>query len=306
MRKGAARESVSAFMFLAPFITIFAVFLAWPLVYSFYLSLNRETSLVNVFENLRFVGLANFADLLRDKLFGWSLLMTLYYAALIVPLGIASSLLLAVLLNNRLRLHRLFRTAFFLPYVLDLFVVGIVWTFIYSPHYGVLNRILEALGITYFSEQGFLGRPATAMPAVVLVNVLKGAGFGMILYLAALQNIPESVYEAAEVDGATWWQKLRLITIPLLRPITAFMAVVGVVAALNAFVEVYAMTAGGPSVDVGGRAYGSTWVTGYYLFDTFYVKLKLGYAAAMSYFLLAIAVAVSVVNLRVLRPKTEY
>jgi multiple sugar transport system permease protein len=193
-----------------------------------------------------------------------------------------------------------------LPYVLDLFVVGIVWTFIYSPHYGVLNRALEAFGIGYFSEQGFLGRPATAMPAVVLVNVLKGAGFGMILYLAALQNIPESVYEAAEVDGATWWQKLRLISIPLLRPITLFMVVVGVVAALNAFVEVYAMTAGGPSVDVGGRAYGSTWVTGYYLFDTFYVKLKLGYAAAMSYVLLAIAVVVSVVNMRVLRPKTEY
>jgi ABC-type sugar transport system permease subunit len=169
-----------------------------------------------------------------------------------------------------------------------------------------LNRLFEALGIHYFSEQGFLGRPATAMPAVVLVNVLKGAGFGMILYLAALHNIPDSVYEAAEVDGATWWQKMRLITVPLLRPITLFMVVVGVVSALNAFVEVYAMTSGGPSIDAGGRAYGSTWVTGYYLFDTFYVKLKLGYAAAMSYVLLAIAVVVSVINLRVLRPKTEY
>lgn len=306
MKRAAARENVSAFLFLAPFIVIFGVFLAYPLFYSFFLSLHKETSLVNLFENLRFVGLDNFIVLLRDPLFGWSLLMTLYYAALIVPLGIGASLLLAVLLNNRVRLRSMFRTAFFLPYVLDLFVVGIVWTFIYSPHYGVLNRLFEFFGIGYFSEQGFLGRPATAMPAVVLVNVLKGAGFGMILYLAALQNIPDSVYEAAEVDGATWWQKLRLVTIPLLRPITVFMVVVGVVSALNAFVEVYAMTAGGPSVDVGGRAYGSTWVTGYYLFDTFYVKLKLGYAAAMSYILLAIAVVVSMVNLRVLRPKTEY
>ncbi|MFZ1947724.1 MAG: sugar ABC transporter permease [bacterium] len=306
MKKAALSENLSALFFLSPFLVIFAVFLAWPLFYSFYLSLNKETTLVNLFENLRFVGLANFAALFKDGLFGWSLLTTLYYAALIVPLSIATSLVLAVLLNNRLRLAGLFRTAFFLPYVLDLFVVGIVWTLIYSPHYGVLNRIFEALGITYFSEQGFLGRPATAMPAVVLVNVLKGAGFGMVLYLAALQNIPDSVYEAAEVDGATWWQKLSLITVPLLRPITLFMVIVGVVSALNAFVEVYAMTAGGPSVDVGGKAYGATWVTGYYLFDTFYVKLKLGYAAAMSYVLLAIAVVVSLVNLRVLRPKTQY
>jgi multiple sugar transport system permease protein len=306
MTRGALRNNVSAFLFLSPFVVIFSVFLAYPLFYSFYLSLNKVTTLVNVFENLRFVGLENFVALFKDGLFGWSLLMTLYYAALIVPLGIAASLLLAVLLNNKLKLRQLFRTAFFLPYVLDLFVVGIVWTFIYSPHYGILNRVLETLGIHYFSEQGFLGRPGTAMPAVVLVNVLKGAGFGMILYLAALQNIPESVYEAAEVDGATWWQKLRLITVPLLRPITLFMVIVGVVAALNAFVEVYAMTAGGPSVDVGGKAYGATWVTGYYLFDTFYVRLRLGYAAAMSYVLLAIAVAVSLVNMRFLRPKTEY
>jgi ABC-type sugar transport system permease subunit len=306
MRRSALAENLSALVFLSPFIVIFAIFLAYPLFYSFYLSLNKVTTLVNVFGNLTFVGFQNFVALLKDGLFGWSLLMTLYYAALIVPLGIGSSLLLAVLLNNKLRLNRLYRTAFFLPYVLDLFVVGIVWTFIYSPHFGVLTRALEAVGITYFSEQGFLGRPATAMPAVVIVNVLKGAGFGMILYLAALQNIPESVYEAAEVDGASWWQKLTRITIPLLRPVTLFMVIVGAVAALNAFVEVFAMTSGGPSVNVGGRAYGATWVTGYYLFDTFYVRLKLGYAAAMSYVLLAIAVAVSIVNLRILRPKTDY
>jgi ABC-type sugar transport system permease subunit len=306
MRRSALGENLTAYAFLGPFIAIFAIFLAYPLFYSFYLSLNKVTALVNVFDNLKFVGLDNFIALFKDGLFRWSLLMTIYYAALIVPLGIAASLLLAVLLNNKLRLHKLFRTSFFLPYVLDLFVVGIVWTFIYSPHFGILTRILEVFGISYFTEQGFLGNPSTAMPAVVLVNVLKGAGFGMVLYLAALQNIPESVYEAAEVDGASWWQKITKITMPLLRPVTLFMVIVGVVAALNAFVEVYAMTSGGPSVNIAGKAYGATWVAGYYLFDTFYVRLKLGYAAAMSYVLLAIAVAVSLVNIRLLRSKTEY
>jgi multiple sugar transport system permease protein len=306
LRSRKANDNLIAFLFLAPFVATFAVFLAYPLFYSFYLSLNKVTRLVNVFENLSFVGLENFRDLASDGLFGWSLLMTLYYAGLMVPLGIAASLLLAVLLNNKLKLHNLFRTAFFLPYVLDLFVVSIVWTFIYSPHFGVLTRILEAIGIRFFSEQGFLGRPETAMPAVVMVNVLKGVGFGMVLYLAALQNIPESVYEAADVDGAGWWQKLTRITIPLLKPVTLFMVIVGVVSGLNAFAEIYAMTSGGPSVNVAGKAYGATWVTGYYLFDTFYVKLRLGYAAAMSYVLLAIAIAISMVNIRLLRPRMEY
>jgi len=306
MRKSCLGENLSAYLFISPFLVIFIVFLGYPLIYSFYLSLHRVTSLVDVFNNLTYVGFDNFRTLFHDGLFRWSLLMTIYYAGLIVPLGIASSLLLAVLLNNKLKLHNLFRTAFFLPYVLDLFVVGIVWTFIYSPHFGILNRILGFFNITYFSERGFLGNPYTAMPAVVLVNVLKGAGFGMVLYLAALQNIPQSIYESAEVDGAGWWQKLTRITIPLLRPVTLFMVIVGVVAALNAFVEIYAMTSGGPSIDVGGKAYGATWVTGYYLFDTFYVRLKLGYAAAMSYVLLAIAVVVSLINMRILRPKAEY
>jgi ABC-type sugar transport system permease subunit len=304
--KASLRDHLTSGAFLAPFVVIFAVFLGYPLFYSFYLSLNKVTTLVNVFENLKFVGYENFSDLFRDGLFWWSLLMTLYYAALAVPVGIGAALLLAVLINNKLKLNKLYRTAFFMPYVLDLFVVSVVWTFIYSPHFGILNRIFEAVGIHYFAEQGFLGRPETTMPAVVMVNVLKGAGFGMLLYLAALQNIPQEVYEAADIDGAGWWTKLRRITMPLLRPVTLFMVIVGVTAALNAFVEVYAMTSGGPSVNVGDQAYGATWVTGYYLFDTFYVKLKLGYAAAMSYVLLSIAVAISLINLRILRPKGEY
>jgi multiple sugar transport system permease protein len=180
-------------------------------------------------------------------------------------------------------------------------VVGIVWTLIYSPHHGVLVRILESVGITAFSEKGFLGMPGAAMPSVVLANVLKGAGFGMVLYLSAIQNIPESLYEAAELDGASAWQRFRRITLPLLKPITLFMVIVGTIGALNAFVDVYAMTSGGPNVDVGGRALGVTWVTGYYVFDTFYNQWRLGYAAAMSYVLLGLTVIISLANRRFLR-----
>jgi multiple sugar transport system permease protein len=296
------RENLTSYWFIAPFIIIFAVFLAYPVFYSLYLALHRvPAESFDIFGGLTFVGLSNFTRLFTDVKFWWSVLMTLYYAGLIIPSGIAVSLSLALLLNNRLKAVAFYRSAFFLPYVLDMLVVGIVWTLIYSPHVGILVRILESVGVSTFTEKGFLGMPGSAMPAVVLANVLKGAGFGMILYLSAIQNIPQSLYEAAEIDGASAWQRFRSITLPLVKPITFFMVIIGTITALNAFVEVYAMTSGGPNVDVGGKALGATWVTGYYVFDTFYNQFRLGYAAAMSYVLLALTLAITFVNRRFLR-----
>jgi ABC-type sugar transport system permease subunit len=296
------RDGLNAYLFLAPFLAIFVAFLAFPVFYSFYLSLHQvPKDSYDVFSGLQFVGFSNFIKLFQDVRFLWSLLISAYYAAMVVPLGIAGSLLLALLLNAVKRVTYLFKTAYFLPYVLDMLVVGIVWTLILSPYSGVLVRFLERLGIGFFTEKGFLGMPATAMPSVAAVNLLKGAGFGMILYLAAIQNIPRSLYEAASVDGAGTFAKLRFVTLPMVKPVTLFMAVVGTIAALNAFVEVYAMTGGGPNVDVGGRALGATWVTGYYLYDTFYERWKLGYAASMSYILLAATILLSLVQAKFLR-----
>jgi multiple sugar transport system permease protein len=270
------RDSLVSYAFLSPFLLVFGVFLAYPVFYSLYLALHRVPSdSFDIFGGLTFVGFANFAQLFADVRFWWSVLMTLYYAGLIIPSGIAASLALALLLNNRLRAVAFYRSAFFMPYVLDMLVVGIVWTLIYSPHVGILVRILQSVGISTFTEKGFLGMTGSAMPSVVLANVLKGAGFGMILYLSAIQNIPRSLYEAAQIDGATGWQQFRSITLPLLKPITFFMVIIGTIGALNAFAEVYAMTGGGPNVDVGGKALGATWVTGYYVFDTFYNQFRL-------------------------------
>lgn len=292
-----ARDNLTAYTFLAPFLIIFLVFLAYPVIYSLYLAMHQvPADSFDVFGGLQFVGFRNFVKLFTDTKFWWSVLMTLYYAALIIPSGIAASLILALLLNNRLKAVAVYRSAFFLPYVLDMLVVGIVWTLIYSPHVGILVRIFESVGVTAFTEKGFLGMPGSAMPSVVFANVLKGAGFGMILYLSAIQNISPSLYEAAAIDGATPWQRFTRITLPLVKPITFFMVIIGTISALNAFVEVYAMTSGGPNVDVGGRALGATWVTGYYVFDAFYNQWRLGYASAMSYVLLALTMIVSLVN----------
>jgi len=295
------RDNLVAYAFLAPFLVVFLIFLFYPIFYSLYLSFHRVTDLYDVFGKMKLVGFDNFAQLIHDGQFWWSLLMTLYYAALVIPLGIIVALALALLLNNRLPFRSLFRSAYFMPYVLDMFVVGIVWVLIYSPHFGVLNKFLQLFGIDAFLEKGFLGHPLSAMPAVALANVLKSSGFGMVLYLAAMGNISPSLYEAAAMDGANGWQRFRAITFPLLKPVTLFMVIIGVIAALNAFAEIYAMTEGGPNVEIGGRALGATWVTGYYLFRTFYVSLKLGYAAAISYVLLILTLIISVVNMRLFR-----
>ncbi len=305
MIKSKTRETIAAYLFLAPFISIFAVFLLYPVFYSFYLSFRTvapTTDMFNVFTDMKFVGFSNYINLLKDFDFWWSLVSTSYYAVLYIPLSIAASLMLAILLNNKLKGHSLFRSAYFLPNVLDMFVVGIIWLFIYAPHYGILDRVLTQLGITYFAEKGVLANDKTAMLGVVAALVLKNAGFGMILFLAAIQNIPVSIYEAADIDGANEWQKFRNITLPLVIPIILFLIITGTIGALNAFSEIYAMTGGGPQMVVAGKTVGATNVSGYYLFRQF-ERMNYGYAASISYFLLAITLTISYINVKLLHRK---
>jgi len=376
-----AQESKVAYLFLAPFLIIFTVFLAYPILYSLILSF-EESGAGYSLNALNFVGLKNYFRLAVDYEFWWAILMTLYYAVLIVPMGILSSLVLAILLNNKLSFKNVFRSAYFLPNVLDMLVIGIIWTLIYSKG-GIVDRIVEysfefftynflgnmanhfiisiftmitqgalygliLLGIykiyTVFSmkrytkseftgnvldvivygtafvlvfgsggilggisgiakdalERGILGTPATCMPAVVFALVVKGAGFGMILFLAAIQNISESVYEAADIDGCNEFQKFVYITLPLVKPIILFMAVTGIIGALNAFTEIYAMTKGGPIMTLFGKSLGATKLTGYYLF-TKWEQSEYGYAAAMSYALLVLTIVISKVQEKYLR-----
>ncbi|MBN2055234.1 sugar ABC transporter permease [bacterium] len=294
------RNDIVSYGFLSPFLLVFALFLLFPVVYSLWLSLHRVVDLYDVFGGMKLVWFDNYIRLFKDGAFWWSLLMTLYYAALVIPGNIVLSLALAVVLNNRLPFRNLFRGGFFLPYVLDMLVVGIIWVFIYSPHYGVLTKALDIIGVTWFSETGFLGNPWTAMPAVALALILKSAGFGMILFLAALQNIPPSLYESASIDGASTWKQFRHITLPLLKPIILFIVITGTIGALNAFTEIYAMTSGGPTVVIGSASHGMTTVSGYYLFRKF-ESMQLGYAAAISYVLFFITLVISIINARIFK-----
>jgi ABC-type sugar transport system permease subunit len=303
------RESGIAYLFLAPFLLIFLIFLGYPVFYSFYLSLrttNFSTDWYNIFSGMEYVGLANYRDLLfNDSRFWWSLVLTLGYAAMTIPSSIAIGLLLAVLLNNKLRLGGFFRGAFYLPNVLDLYVVGTIWVLIFSPKYGLADVLLKKFYL-YLPDSGLLGSAWTALPAIATVVVLKGAGFGMILFLAAIQNISESIYEAADIDGATWWQKLYHITLPLVRPVMLFMSITGITNALNAFTEVYAMASnkygglGGPFLQIANESLGATSLSGLYLYVLF-ERAEYGKAAALSYLLMIIALLISLANARLLR-----
>jgi multiple sugar transport system permease protein len=293
--KAKIKDNLGAYLLISPFMFVFSVFMVYPIFYALYLSFHVIEDLYT-FET-RFIGFNHFQHIFKDTEFLWSLLMTFYYAILTVPAGIMLSLLLAVLLRSKLKGATLFRTAYFLPYVLDTLVVAIIWIFLYY----MINQGLQAININWFKGSGILGNPLTAMPAVALAMILKGLGFGMILFLAAINNIPDSVYESAEIDGAGPVSRFFNITLPLVRPIMIFMIIIGFITALNAFAEVYAMTEGGPSVTVGNTTLGATKISGYYLFRKFYVDYKFGYSAAVSYILLFITLIISWINMRIFR-----
>lgn len=318
MKNRKYQETVESLIFLSPFLVVFAMFLLYPIIYSLYLSFHEVVDLSEVFASLKFVGLKHYSVLMGDKEFWWSLVVTFGYSLVSIPFGITFALILALLLNNKLPGKTFFRSAYFLPNVLDVLVVSIIWTLIYSAPYGYLLQLMSRIAqmdiifisslfenlYSYFAKTGFLGNPLMALPAIILALTLKGAGFGMVLFLAAIQNIPGDIYEAADIDGASKVRTFFAITLPMLKPILFFMVITGIIGSLNAFTEIYVMTSGGPNVTIsesvpffGGTTQGATKVTGYYLFRKFR-DLKLGYAAAISYVLLFITIFITFLNMK--------
>jgi ABC-type sugar transport system permease subunit len=307
MEKGARWKlrRFTPFLWLTPFLAVFAVFIAYPMAYSFLISLKKvtwQTNLYEVFSDMRWVGLQNYRELLTRADFWWSLIATFLYMLLTIPLGIFLSLLLATLLSENLPGSRFFRSALFLPNILDMLVIGLVWKLIYSPD-GLLDRAFMKLGIEYFHAKGFLGDAHTALAAVAIAMVFKGCGFGMVLFMTALKNISPNIFEAADLDGLTWWQKFIYIRVPLVKPVILFLTITGILNCLNAFTEFFIMTEGNPVTLFAGETVGATRVSGYLLYTRF-TEMNYGSAAAMSYFLLIFALLVSYLNWRFLRERT--
>lgn len=285
------RETLVAYSLLAPFLFIFFVFLVYPVFYSFILSFYKTslyTDWYNVFGDMTFAGLENYDHLLfEDEQFLWSLILTLYYSFLFVPTQILVALILALLLQKKRRGTSLFRTLFFLPTVLDTVVVGSIWLCLLAPQLGLFDVLLGR-------SQGVLENPWTTLPAIALVMVFKTAGFGMLLFLIAMQRVPPALYEAAKLDGASSSAQFFYITLPFLKPVFFFLGLTGIMATLNAFSEIYAMTnaTGGSAVEIFGQTVHSAKISGYYLFQKF-ENGQYGEAAAISYILFVFALFIS-------------
>ncbi|MBD8205816.1 sugar ABC transporter permease [Microbacterium sp. CFBP 8790] len=273
------RHRLTVVAFLAPAIVILTVFVAWPMVSALRLSFTDASG----FGREKFVGLENYARVFTDPDIVRAMGNTALYAVLFTPIAIALALGFALLLNNPLLpLRGLFRTALFTPFIVSLAVAAFAWSYLLDPQVGLLNYWLRGLGIQLGNV---LQDPNLAMPAVVLVAVWKSFGFYMVIFLAGLQDIPTSLYEAARVDGASAWQRFRSITFPMLGNTMGFVVIVALIAALQAFDQIYVMTGGGP--------YGTTQTIVMEIYQSGFRKLELGFASALSYVLLLITLVLS-------------
>ena len=290
------KRKLAPYLFVSPFFIGYAVFFVIPVLFSLRLSFFRQQG---INDDPRYIGLDNYANLLQDDLFIKSLLNTTYYALgsifVIVPLA----LLLAVLLSlPKLRMREFFRLLFFTPNVTSGVVVGIIFGLVFNEQYGLINNfILQPLGL---ERVRWLRDPAWVMPAIIILGVWKFTGLNALYFMVGLQNVPPEFHEAALVDGANRWQVFRYVTLPLLRPVLAFVLSYAIIGSYNLFAEPVTLlsdTTGGPNNA------GMTMTM--YLYNTGFRELKLGYAAASGYALALIIVVLTVIQLFLVRAFRE-
>ena len=279
------KSALKPFIWLAPALLLLCGLTYLPISLEFILSFFAADG----FASPKWIGLNNYFAAFHDADFWGALINNAWYAVWTVSGKLSLSLLVATLLNQRIRGRAFLRSIFFLPVVLSFVAVGITWTLIYNFDYGVINVSLTALGLGWLKSD-WLGSPETAFGAVVLVDLWKWTGFHVVIYLAGLQSIPSDLQEAAALDGAGPWQRFWRITVPLLKPFTAINALLATLGSLSVFDLVYVMTQGGPVK--------ATDVVMIEVYNQAFQFNQLGYAAAMSTIMLVLIVLVSIALLR--------
>ena len=285
----------AAWWFVAPALIVLGVFFFVPVLGALVMSLTDfDLYALSDFDNLRFIGFDNYARLLREPLFWKALGNTFYFVVLGVPLSIAVSLGAALLVNSKVaRFRGLFRTVYFAPVVTTLVAVAVVWRYILHTRYGFLNYSLSSIGL---DPVDWMGDPRWAMPAIVLLAVWKNFGYNMIILLAALQNIPDDLYEAARIDGASGWQQFRHVTVPGIGPVLLLVSILTMTGYFQLFAEPYVMTEGGPLQ--------ATYSVLYFMFDEGFKWWSLGRASAVAFLLFIIMFFVTLVQLRLGRERS--
>jgi multiple sugar transport system permease protein len=284
-----ARREWSAYLFLAPGLIVFSVFTVAALLFAFYLTFH-EWNAIQPYKP--YVGLDNYQQMIHDKDFRQSIINTVYYTGGSVPLGMGVGLSVALLLNLPIRFRGVFRTLYYLPVVTPLVAASILWKWLYNGDFGLFNYYLLKVHLVdqpllWLSDQNL------AMPAVILMTVWMSSGFSMVVYLAGLQSIPDELYEAAKIDGAGPFQRLRFITLPMLRPTTLFLLVIGIIGSFQVFTQIFIMTNGGP-VD-------KTTTMVFFIYQAAFKFYEFGYASTLAFGLFAMLFVVTLIQLRLYR-----
>jgi len=276
------REAIMGFLFASPWILGFILFIAGPMLVSVVLSLMRWDLLTPP----EFIGLANYVKMIEDELVGQALKVTTIYSLTSVPLQVVLGLLLAILLNQKIRLLSVFRSIYYLPSVIGGISVAVMWRWIFGTQFGLLNAMLARVGI---QGPSWLGDPDWVIVSFVIMS-LWGTGSSMLIYLGGLQGIPSSLYEAASIDGAGSWRKFLHITIPMMTPVILFNMVMGIIGSLQAFVLPFVMTGGGP--------HNSSLFFVLYLYRNAFQLFKMGYASALAWVLFFYILALTLLIVR--------
>jgi multiple sugar transport system permease protein len=271
-------------MFLAPFALFYVLFLIWPVIYMAISSFFNTTLLRTGLGS--FAGLGNYAEMLSKSEFWVSLWNTLLFTLYTVPPLVVLAFVLAVLANRVKRGQWFFRLAFFVPFILPSATIALIWNFIFTPSTGLWNSFQSWLGVQ--QPQAVLGTPGLAMVGIAITTVWWTIGFNFVLYLAGLQDIPREIYEAAAVDGASQWQQIRSITIPMLAPTTGLIVLLQIIASLKIFDQVYLMTGGGPGL--------STQVLLGLVTNTAFTDYRVGAASAASVLLFIVILFVTLIR----------
>lgn len=283
------RRNVAAWFFLAPAIVVLGVFVLWPMVSSLLTSFTDA----RVAGTADWIGLENYVELMADPRFTGALGNTALYALGTAPISVALALAFAILLNRKIPARSFFRAVIFFPFIVSLGIVSIAWGFMLDPQVGVLAAWLSDLGLSIGNG---IRDPAWALPFVIVVGIWRNVGFFMVMYLAGLQSIPDEIGEAAQLDGATGFKRFRHITLPLLNNTTTFVTMIAAIFAFQAFDQIYVMTAGGP--------FFRTETMVMFIYSTAFQDFKMGYAAAISWVLVLIVLAISLVQLRFFSRRT--
>lgn len=274
-------SKIVPYLLVSPYIVHFILFVAFPVVFSIVLTFHKW----NIISPMEYTGLNNYIRLFKDEVFFQSLINTLIFLVIHIPLQIIVALFLAQILNQKIKLRGFFRAAFFLPVIVSGVVVTILWQQLYGFDTGLLNRLLVSLGL---GKVGWLTDPNIAMPSIALMATWKNVGLYIVLFLVGLQTVPEQYYEAADIEGASKWQKFYKITLPMINPTIFMVVILSTIGGFSLFIEPYIMTGGGPL--------NSTISAVLYIYKQGFFYYHMGYSATLGFFFALIIMAVVVIQ----------